>query len=80
MKLRVYLNFDKEKVTEPVIWQLAKEFDVITNIRTAEVKEDMGLVGLELEGSSEVVEASVKWLEALDGVHVEPIEQSIIVG
>ena len=80
MKLRVYLNFDKNKVTEPVIWQLAKEFDVITNIRTAEVRADMGLVGLEIEGETEVVEASVRWLEALDGVHVEPIEQSIVEG
>ncbi|MDX8388266.1 MAG: NIL domain-containing protein [Ghiorsea sp.] len=80
MKLRVYLNFDKNKVTDPVIWQLAKEFDVITNIRTAEVREDMGLVGLEIEGDAAVVETAVKWLEALDGVHVEPIEQNVIEG
>jgi ABC-type methionine transport system ATPase subunit len=80
MKLRVYLNFDKETVTKPVIWKLAREFDVITNIRTAEVKEDMGLVGLEIEGDAEVVDASLKWLEAQDGVHVEPIEQNIIEG
>ncbi len=80
MKLRVYLSFDKKTVTKPVIWQLAKEFDVMTNIRTAEVKEDMGLVGLEIEGDTEVVEASVQWLEAQDGVHVEPIEQNVIEG
>jgi len=80
MKLRVYLNFNKETVTQPVIWQLAREFEVITNIRTAEVKEDMGLVGLEIEGETEVVEAAVKWLEAHDGVHVEPIEQNVIEG
>jgi len=80
MKLRVYLNFDNNTVTEPVIWKLAKEFDVITNIRTAEVKADMGLVGLEIEGETDVVEASVKWLEAQDGVHVEPIEQNVIEG
>jgi len=80
MKLRVYLNFDEKSVTTPVIWTLAKEFDVITNIRSASVKEGMGLLGLEIEGSSEVVEASVRWLEAQDGVHVEPIEQNIIEG
>ena len=80
MKLRVYLNFNKETVTQPVIWKLAREFDVITNIRTAEVKEDMGLVGLEIEGEEEVVEAAMKWLEAQDGVHVEPIEQNVIEG
>ena len=80
MKLRVYLNFNKETVTKPVIWELAREFDVITNIRTAEVKEDMGLVGLEIEGKTDVVEAAMKWLEAQDGVHVEPIEQNVIEG
>ncbi|MDQ6953776.1 MAG: NIL domain-containing protein [Mariprofundaceae bacterium] len=80
MKLRVYLNFDEKSVTDPVIWKLAKEFDVITNIRSASVKEGMGLVGLEIAGHTEVIEASVRWLEAQDGVHVEPIEQNIIEG
>ncbi|MDQ6954413.1 MAG: NIL domain-containing protein [Mariprofundaceae bacterium] len=80
MKLRVYLNFEQDAVTEPVIWKLAKEFDVMTNIRTAAVKEGMGLVGLEIEGDIETVEASVKWLEAHAGVHVEPIEQNVIEG
>ncbi|MDX8396865.1 MAG: NIL domain-containing protein [Mariprofundaceae bacterium] len=80
MKLRIYLNFDQGAVTKPVIWQLAKEFDVITNIRTAEVKESVGLVGLEIEGDTEVVESSVRWLESQSGVHVEPIEQNVIEG
>jgi ABC-type methionine transport system ATPase subunit len=80
MKLRVYLNFDQGAVTEPVIWKLAKEFDVVSNIRMAEVKEGMGLVGLEIEGDTDVVEASIKWLESQDGVHVEPIEQNVIEG
>ena len=79
MKLRVYLTFNEDSVKEPVIWKLAKEFDVITNIRTAEVKDHMGLVGLEIEGETDVVNASVKWLEK-QGVHVEPIEQSVIAG
>lgn len=79
MKLRVYLTFSADIVREPVIWKLGREFDVVTNIRTAEVREDMGLVGLEIEGNQEVVEASVRWLEE-QGVHVEPIEQSVIEG
>ena len=79
MKLRVYLTFDEETVREPIIWKLAKEFDVITNIRTAEVKNHMGLVGLEIEGADDVVEASVVWL-GKQGVHVEPIEQNVIEG
>lgn len=79
MKLRLYLTFNQEIVRNPIIWQLGKEFDVITNIRTAEVKEDMGIVGLEIDGESERVEAAVRWLQE-QGVHVEPIEQSVLEG
>ncbi|MDX8405887.1 MAG: NIL domain-containing protein [Mariprofundus sp.] len=79
MKLRVYLTFNEDTVREPLIWKLAKEFDVVTNIRTAEVKENTGLVGLEIEGKTAVVEASVAWL-ITQGVHVEPIEQNVIEG
>jgi len=79
VKLRLYLTFNQEIVQRPIIWQLGREFDVITNIRTAEVKEDMGIVGLEIDGESERVEAAVRWLQE-QGVHVEPIEQSVLAG
>ena len=79
MKHRVYLTFSEQTVRDPLIWKLSREFDVMTNIRTAEVREHMGLVGLEIEGKTEVVEAAIKWLED-QGVHVEPIEQNIIEG
>jgi ABC-type methionine transport system ATPase subunit len=79
LKLRIYLTFSAENVREPIIWKLGREFEVVTNIRTAEIRDDMGLVGLELDGEREVVEESVRWLEA-QGVHVEPIEQSVLEG
>lgn len=79
MKQRVYLTFSRENVREPIIWKLGREFDVVTNIRTAEVKEDMGLVGLEIEGAQDVVEQALTWLKSQD-VHVDPIEQNVIEG
>jgi L-aspartate semialdehyde sulfurtransferase ferredoxin len=79
MKQRVYLTFSEKTVREPLIWKLGHEFDVVTNIRTAEIREHMGLVGLEIEGKPAVVEASIKWLQE-QGVHVDPIEQNIIEG
>jgi ABC-type methionine transport system ATPase subunit len=79
LRLRVYLTFSAENVREPIIWKLGREFEVVTNIRTAEVRDDMGLVGLELDGEREVVEQAVRWLED-QGVHVEPIEQSVLEG
>jgi len=79
MKQRVYLTFSEQTVRDPLIWKLSREFDVATNIRTAEVREHMGLVGLEIEGKTDLVEAAIKWLED-QGVHVEPIEQNIVEG
>ncbi len=79
MKLRAYLTFDADNVRRPILWELIKTHDVVVNIRTAEVKEDMGLVALELEGDEETIEQAVAWLEGR-GVHVEPIEQSVIAG
>ncbi len=79
MRLRVYLTFDESTVREPLIWKLAKEFDVVTNIRTAEVKDHMGLVGLEIDGEDAVVESATEWL-AEQGVKVAPIEQDVIEG
>ena len=64
---------------EPLIWKAGHEFDVTTNIRSAEVKEDMGLVGLELEGEQDVVEQALAWFKT-QGVHVEPIEQNVLEG
>ncbi len=79
MKQRVYLTFSKDTVREPLIWRVGHTFDVITNIRTAEVKEGMGLVGLEIEGAQDAVEQALAWLTA-EGVHVDPIEQNVIEG
>ncbi len=79
MKQRVYLTFTRDNVRKPIIWKLGHKFDVVTNIRTAEVKQDMGLVGLELEGDQDTVEKALRWLES-QGVKVDPIEQSVIEG
>jgi len=79
MESRVYLTFDQSHIREPLIWKMAKEFDVVTNIRMAEVKDGMGLVGLEIDGADDVVEAAVQWL-IKQGVQVSPIEQDVIEG
>ncbi len=79
MKQRVYLTFSADTVREPLIWKMGKEFDVVTNIRTAEVKENMGLVGMEVEGAQDEVERALAWMAA-QGVRVEPIEQNVVEG
>ena len=47
---RVRFTFEPNLITEPVIYKLGREFGVITNIRMADVDENVGWVILELEG------------------------------
>ena len=74
---RYYLTYPRSLVKEPVLYRLARKFDVVFNIRGASVSDEMGLVALEFEGSAEEVERAIDWLRKT-GVTVEPIEKNVI--
>lgn len=74
---KIYLTYPTELIKEPLIYLVGKRFDVITNIRGANVSETMGLVALELDGVAAEVERAVAWLRE-QGVQVEPIEKNVI--
>ena len=40
---RVKFTFPTELITDPIIYELGHRFKVVTNIRRADVREDMGL-------------------------------------
>ncbi len=77
-RMRVRLTFPPERVQEPIIYLLGKQFDIVTNIRRADVKADYGWVALELEGSEENLKRGLAWLKE-KGVTVDPIERDVIV-
>lgn len=74
---RYHLTFPKELVTEPIIYYLGKNFNVVTNIRRANVDQDGGWVDLEIEGEEEEIERAVENLKQ-KGVGVDPIERQVI--
>jgi L-aspartate semialdehyde sulfurtransferase ferredoxin len=74
---RVYLTFPKDLIKEPVLSLLAKQFDIVFNIRGSTVTAEMGLVALEIDGKSAEVEKAIGWLKE-KGVMVEPIEKNVI--
>lgn len=74
---RVYLTFPKELVKEPIVCTLAKQFDIMFNIRGSTVTAEMGLVALEIDGEREEVDRALEWLKE-KGVVVEPIEKNVI--
>jgi len=73
----VRLTFPQELIKEPIIYKVAKDYNIIPNIRRAKVTENVGEVILELEGSQENLEKSINYLENL-GVKVEPIVGDIL--
>ena len=52
-RMRVRLTFPPDLVQKPVVYHLVKDFDIVTNIRRAEVRSDHGWVVLELEGAED---------------------------
>lgn len=76
-KMRVYLTFPTDLIQVPVIYQLGKDYNIVTNIRRADVTPTHGWVALELEGREEDLERGIAWLKET-GVKVDPIERDVI--
>ncbi len=74
---RVYLNFTKEGVTQPIIYHVIKKFDVIPNIRGASITEDVGIMSVEFSGPREEVDKAIDWIRK-QGVKVDPIEMNVV--
>ncbi|HAS54035.1 MAG: ferredoxin [Nitrospirae bacterium GWC2_57_13] len=71
---RVKLTFPQELIKEPVIFTMAKKFDVVPNIRRAKVTEAVGEVVLELEGEENNLAEGIAYLKER-GVKVEAAEE-----
>ncbi len=78
-KQRLWLMFPTKLITRPVLWELGKQFEIVTNVRQASVTDEIGLVSLSLEGDRAEIKRAIVWLEEL-GVKVEPVEINTIEG
>lgn len=76
---RVKFTFLQELITLPIIYELGKQFSLVTNIRRADVTEDRGWVVLELVGDLEEIERALEWVAA-KGVRVDPVQGDIVEG
>jgi hypothetical protein len=76
---RIKFTFPQELIKEPVIYKLGVDFGIVTNIRRADIRDDMGWVVLELEGEGDVVDKGLEWVIST-GVRVDPIAGDIIEG
>ena len=72
VKKRVTLVFPQDQIKEPVVFTMAKKFNITPNIRRARVTESVGEMTLELEGDEKDLEKGIKYLESR-GLKVEPV-------
>ncbi|HET6966194.1 MAG TPA: NIL domain-containing protein [Acidimicrobiales bacterium] len=73
---RVRLTFPAELVRQPIMGQLVRRFDVLPNIRRADVSEDVGWIVCELDGDADRVAEAIAWMEEI-GVDVDRIEHPL---
>jgi len=76
---RTKLTFPEQLITRPIIYDMGQRFEVVTNIRRADVGTDVGWVVLELEGSEEEIEKALAWARA-EGVRVDPVTGDVVEG
>lgn len=73
----VHLVFPQKLIKKPIIFTMAKKYNVVPNIRRARVTETVGEVTLELNGARANLEKGRRYLEKA-GVKIEPIVGDII--
>ena len=72
VKRQVMFTFPEELLKEPVIYNLGLQFNIVTNIRRADVSENRGWVVLEMEGEEKDMEEALAWVTSR-GIRVDPV-------
>ncbi|MDA0263342.1 MAG: NIL domain-containing protein [Chloroflexi bacterium] len=78
-KQRVRFTFVDDLVKQPVIYDLGRKFEIVTNIRRADIREEFGWVLLELVGEDQEIERGLEWVSST-GVRVDPLGGDVIDG
>jgi ABC-type methionine transport system ATPase subunit len=68
--IRVKLSFPESLVRQPVVARLVKDFDVIPDIRRADITDSAGWIVCELDGDPSRIEAAINWLRD-EGIGVD---------
>ena len=74
-KRRFHLTFPEHLIQEPMVFNIGRRFDLVPNIRRANIEDRSAWVIIDLEGTEENIAAAVGWL-AEQGVQVDRIEDA----
>ncbi len=76
-KLRFHIQYPEERIPDPILYQIAKEFQVIPSIRRADVRETTGWMDVEFTGETDEIERAIVGLRE-KGCIVGPIELNVV--
>jgi hypothetical protein len=74
-KRRVMLTYSPEVSSEPIVYTMGQQFNLVTNIHRADATEDRGWIELELEGAERDIEAGIAWAISR-GVRIDPVGET----
>ncbi len=75
--LRFHIRFPEDKIRQPIIYQIGREYNVVTDVRRADVRDTTGWADVELSGDTMEIERAVAGLRA-KGCVVDPIELNVV--
>ena len=75
-KRRVMLTYYPRVSSEPIIYTMGQQFNLVTNIHRADATEDRGWIELEVEGKEKDIEAGIAWLIS-KGVRVDTVGEGL---
>lgn len=78
-RVRLFVSFPEELVDRPMVYELVRQFDVVPNIRRANVEARSGWVILELTGPADALDGARSHLEGL-GCTVNRMEGDVLEG
>ncbi len=76
-KRQLKLVFPTDAITQPVVYDVCREFRLVSHIHRATIQENRGVVMLGLEGDDADIEKAMAWV-ADKGIEVEPLEVETI--
>jgi ABC-type methionine transport system ATPase subunit len=76
--IKLKLIYPEDKIKEPILSRVCKNFDVEINIRKANVTDKIGWLELEITGDERQIEEAIKYMEA-QGIEVSPLEGQVFM-
>jgi ABC-type methionine transport system ATPase subunit len=77
--VRLFVSVPEEIVERPMVYEIVKRFDIVPNIRRANVEAHSGWLILEVNGEPDQLDAAIAFLEEA-GCTVNRMEGDVVEG